>query len=341
MKKVAILNDTSNVPHHGCGIVSSCLSELLLNNNFEVIDINPCEKNWRLNKKFIKNLQMTDVVIVNGEGTLHHSQKIAMELIKIGKYVKSMSRIPVVLINATIQDNNNSFYDYLKYFDMIFVREYMSHIDLMEHGIISKVTPDLSFYSVFSRNSYEYRKGVGVTDSVFLDLSEKMYKLSQVNNYYFLPILTVPRFNFDNIFMMAKSVKYYASRLVNLVINKSNFLADYKNTRSLFYEDSYEKYINKISSLSFILIGRYHSLCFAIKTLTPFVVVKSNSFKIEGILNDIGIGARMVENINEANIEKYGEFSIDELEKIKLYIDQAPKKIERMFRDISKLVDNG
>ena len=86
MKKVAILNDTSNVPHHGCGIVSSCLSELLLNNNFEVIDINPCEKNWRLNKKFIKNLQMTDVVIVNGEGTLHHSQKIAMELIKIGKY---------------------------------------------------------------------------------------------------------------------------------------------------------------------------------------------------------------------------------------------------------------
>ena len=69
--------------------------------------------------------------------------------------------------------------------------------------------------------------------------------------------------------------------------------------------------------------------------------MKSNSFKIEGILNDIGIGARMVENINEANIEKYGEFSIDELEKIKLYIDQAPKKIERMFRDISKLVDNG
>ncbi len=42
-----------------------------------------------------------DIVIVNGEGTLHHSQKKVLDLAKAAKYASVGLNIPVVLINST------------------------------------------------------------------------------------------------------------------------------------------------------------------------------------------------------------------------------------------------
>ena len=340
MKKAILLNDTSGVPHHGCRIVSRCINNLLLRNNIKVIDTNPCERNWVHNKRLLKNIQIADIIIVNGEGTFHHSQTIAMELITIAKYVKKTLSIPVVLINATIQDNDSKFYEYLKYFDLIFVRESLSSADLLKHGIKCKVVPDLSFYKKFYIDARKKKIGIGITDSVFLPLSEKMCNLSKSNDYYFLPILSSPNFSFSSMKQLTITTVFYAKKLYKYVLIKFSHSLEYKDARVFYYYNNYNDYVNRISDLSLIIVGRYHSLCFALKTLTPFIAIKSNSFKIEGMLEDIGIGNKCIQPLDNSrkNIEKNIFFSDEETKRIKLYTYQATNKIEIMFKEISSFI---
>ena len=147
--RIVILNDTSYESHHGCEMVIKSIKELVLKNGMEVIDTNPVGVDWQENQSLIDNISKCDLVLVNGEGTLHHAQPIARELIPIAKYVKENINIPVVLINSTYQDNGNEMAEYMKYFDLVYVRETPSKEDLEKYGLQSKVVPDMSFYVKF------------------------------------------------------------------------------------------------------------------------------------------------------------------------------------------------
>ena len=56
------------------------------------------------------------------------------------------------------------------------------------------------------------------------------------------------------------------------------------------------------------------------------------------MLDDIGIGSnRIVDNI-DSDFASYYKFEKYELEMIAKYLDEAPKKIEKMFQDIASIV---
>ena len=86
--KAVILNDTSFDFHHGCSKVMENIVTLLNNRGIHVIGTNPVGVDWQINSSFLNNLAVADIVIVNGEGTIHHSQSRAKELVKISKYAK-------------------------------------------------------------------------------------------------------------------------------------------------------------------------------------------------------------------------------------------------------------
>ncbi len=336
-KKAVILNDTSSARHHGCKIVMKNISQLLLKNEIRIININPYYINWEKNAGFIESMLNSDIVIVNGEGTLHHSQPEAKSLVRVAKYVKENLNIPVVLINSTIQDNDGQFYNDLKYFNLIYTRESLSRGELLKYNISSTVVPDLSFYTKHDFFEKTDNHLIGVTDSVFWDLSQELYKLSENKNHLFLPIVTPPSFCLDDIESILPITKYYFIKVVASILIKFHYPLKYGHARILFYKKNYEKYINQISNLNFLVVGRYHSLCFALKTLTPFIAILSNSFKMEGVLSDIGIIERL-RSFDELSVEDYKPFSTDDSAKIASYINQAPKKIEDMFSDISELI---
>lgn len=318
MKKAVIVNDTSFEAHHGCELVVNNIRNLLLKNDIEVINTNPVWKNWEENNKFLKDLKNSDLVLVNGEGTIHHSQIRAKQLVKIAKYSKQLNK-KVVLINSTIQDNDNDIIENLKYFDLIFVRESLSKKELEKYGIKSEVVADMTFYNQFNK-SFK-RDKIGVTDSVFVDVTQKLFNLylSDIEKYEYLPILTYPKF--DNSFKdFLRKIKFYYFNQ-----NKRFFK---------FYTNNYDEYITKIAQKEFLITARYHSLCFAIKTKTPFVAIKSNSFKIEGLLQDLELNDKItdIENINIIR------FSKEEIKKMDNYIKNAKIKIENMFKQIKGLL---
>ncbi|MCE8026967.1 polysaccharide pyruvyl transferase family protein [Billgrantia aerodenitrificans] len=87
-----------------------------------------------------------DVLIVNGEGSMHHNKnnyrkkmEALREAVEKGKRAE--------LLNTVWQNNDNEYDDVLKKLDRIVVREVKSQEDLWSnHGVESEVLPDFSYF---------------------------------------------------------------------------------------------------------------------------------------------------------------------------------------------------
>ena len=107
--------------------------------------------------------------------------------------------------------------------------------------------------------------------------------------------------------------------------------------RMAYYIQSPYEYIKAINSIKLLVTGRFHSLCFAIKAQTPFLTFMLDSYKVEGLLNDIGLGNERIIEIDELDadrIARYDHFTGGELKKIRMYNDTASARIEAIFDKI-------
>ena len=98
-----------------------------------------------------------DALIVNGEGSMHHSRKNFRSKMKtLADALNSEKR--AYLVKSVWQENNSEYDDVLRNLSGIWVREVDSQRDLLErHGIASVVSIDLSFF-------YRERPWVGFTN---------------------------------------------------------------------------------------------------------------------------------------------------------------------------------
>jgi hypothetical protein len=338
-KKAVILNDTSYESHHGCEVVIDNIKLLLYKNNIKTVDTNPVGTDCLENSNFLKNMASSDLVIVNGEGTLHHNQPRAVELMNAVKYIRLNLNIPIVLINSTYQDNGVKTAKLMRYFDLIFVRESLSKNELNRHGIFSEVVPDMTFYDRYENiKKNSEREGIAITDSVYLDKSEALYNLALENKISYMPMLTHKKV-FGNLSGIENIARIFL-RVIRFFSWKCGYKYNHTIVRSFFYIKNHLNYIDKISNLKLIVVGRYHSLCFALKTFTPFEAIKSNSHKIEGLLIDIGINNEFqVKQIELISLNLNG-FNDKEILKISEYVNAAPLRIENMFLSIKKLLVN-
>lgn len=149
--KVTILNDTSG-KHFGCELVMQTYRDQLERVGIEIIKTIPVKT------KNIKVPKGTDLVIVNGEGSLHHGRH--RQLVTVA------NRHPAVLLNTVWQNNPN--YSALHKFKYISVRESFSFNSLPEGLSNVEVVPDVTFASQFLHTFQKPTptKEVGVTDNV-------------------------------------------------------------------------------------------------------------------------------------------------------------------------------
>lgn len=334
MPDVIILNDTSVENHHGCTLVMTNLYAILEKLNYSVSARSFVGDNWLENKKFCKNVNKADLVIVNGEGTIHHGKKPGLRLLKIAEFV-SDKNIPCFLINTTYQANPKSYKHYLSKYEIISVRESYSQKELGILGIESLLVPDLSFFT--SKESFELnRKYIGVTDSVYEDLSRELYLFANKNGFKYLPIIEKTLLDF---FRPIKTIRRVISRNDSLltILNKMNlyFLRRKCRTRSS------KEYIKSLQECKLVITGRFHTMCLCILTETPFIALKSNSHKMESLIIDVGIDQDRIktlselENFGENKFEQYSTFTKSEQVKIQRYLNYSKDKIEELFEKIN------
>jgi hypothetical protein len=251
------------------------------------------------------NITKSDLVIVNGEGSLHHDKPCIESIFSAAKYAIGQGK-RVFLINALWQDGGiEKHRSTLESLAGIYVRDTASQLELAADDIESHMVPDMTYYSG-SRSCYERRmaenRTIGITDSVSHATSALLYEYTKrYSNALFLPIIS--QINDTEI---GGSVKNFKRHFYPWLYQISGRRIDCRQYyKSLCYaSQNTDAYISRLKSCYLMVNGRYHSLCFCIQNEIPFVALASNSRKVEALLDDIGLNKKTY-MIDVSEVENY------------------------------------
>jgi hypothetical protein len=255
---------------------------------------------WR---QIFPNRPQFDIMIVNGEGTIHHSatRQRASLLASVGPLSKSIG-IPAFLINASLYEIDDRTAKHLHDFDGIWVRESQSAKHLKSHGIDSEVVPDLTLGRKYTIASTK-RKGIVGTDSVLKNISQVIETRCKGERWPLLPILH-----------------------------------RYKHIKN---DKRAAEYANRLSRHRLVVTGRFHVVALCIATHTPFVAVESNTPKISALLRDVFGDTRRIIDIPVVASFAHSDFDFwtqKEYTAIQSYLRYAERATARMTDEIRSVL---
>ena len=161
------------------------------------------------------------------------------------------------------------------------------------------------------------------------------------NNFKFLTIRRDLKLNSLNFFKIISFIKYNITKIFVFIFFKFKIKINYNYYVKLYFTHNLTDYLKHIEKSKLLICGRFHSMCFALQTLTPFYFIKSaaNTHKSEGLLKDIGLKNRII-HLKQLNNKSFIEFKKNEIKLIKKYTYNSNFKINKMFKEIHKLVDS-
>lgn len=261
-----ILNDTRNGNHLGCIIVMQQLAALCQQAGIQITGM------LRLGRRFeaqlAKALVGCDLVIINGEGTMHDDAVGAMALVRAGAQAAACG-VPVALINTVWQDNQQA-NQLLADCRWISARESLSQRAIAGAGFEADVVPDLTLTAdpglLFQGEAGP--GGVVVMDDVRLDLSLALAHYARARRLPFHPMGGRPTLR----------TRQGWAKLLQLG-HASGWAPQFHRGQAA-----------AIPLASVVVTGRFHGICLAILAGRPFVAFASNTHKIEGLLRDADLG---------------------------------------------------
>ncbi len=338
---VVVANDVGVAKHHGSKMVTARLVNELSSRGFAVVTI-PAGENWRDRVDFIHNAA---AVVVNGEGTLHHSAPAAQELVALAPYCQARS-LPVFLVNSIWQDNSSTMGRQAKSFTAVFVRESRSQHQLAEAGVTSEVVPDLVLGWPVADRGGATRKGVMVTDSVVLSDTRLLAKSAQATGAVFTtlePPLPKPLDYTDTPFIRLQADRpTTVSQLWRGVVKsayrfRGSLYAALRRRRGQQVEFSLDDFFAALTRSELLITGRFHAVCVAMVTETPFLAPASNSHKIEAMLDDAGLSHRVISSsvVKEAVLMP-PSWTDSEAQAVAGYVGRATRAQRDMFDTIAR-----
>ena len=193
----------------------------------------------------VDELEDCDALLMNGEGSMHHGKKGFMRKMKLIEKAQSLEK-KTFLINTVWMNNPAVYNPVLMNIDQIVCRDLFSCLDLKNnHGMDSRLSPDLSCLSMSSEERL-----------AFLDSLEKRNDQMIFTDFY------SPDFG--------GWVEYTACK--------------FKGFKTVdMSKVSWISLLSTIGRSRLVVTGRFHMVCACLLTKTPFVALKSNSHKIEGM----------------------------------------------------------
>ena len=125
---ILLLNDTSNY-HNGCSAV---------------VQTYRFDRSIKSNELLTKiNWSHYDTVILNGEGTMHHSKPTAMNFLRALQSAHAKG-CDIQIHNTVWQEMCHTYDDVLRKCSQITVREVLSKEEMLKHGVEATIKPDRS-----------------------------------------------------------------------------------------------------------------------------------------------------------------------------------------------------
>lgn len=331
--RVVILNDTDvNGYHFGCAKVMGTIRAQIAERDVSIAGTVKTSVNWR--DAHSDMVETADLLIINGEGTLHHGSKRGRWLLEAAATVKAKGG-KVALINALWQDNPTDWTDLVQNIDILSCRDSRSAHALTEATAREDIRfiGDLSMCSPVTPRA-DTRSGIIFGDSVHADITYQLATLSRdIPSAQIVPVTSSLKFISPHLKGMRRQ-----ARSAYAALKQRRYLARNPNAQFLPTKDDY---IQLVSHAELSVTGRFHAVCLAIATRTPFIAVDSNSWKIAALINDLGLSTTRRMDRNNLTVQAIGaddwSYSPEELANIDARLDMWQHAANTLFSDIVEL----
>ncbi|CUH66963.1 polysaccharide pyruvyl transferase CsaB [Thalassovita gelatinovora] len=329
MIKAVLMNDTATRYHHGCARVMRLLVAGLQRQGVEVIARSAARNDWDQDEAFLAALERADLIVINGEGTLHHGKPEGEKLLKVALH-PARGRRPIALINALYQDNPLDWARYLTEINLIAARDSDSARS-MQQATQNAVRwlPDLSL-SAPAEVAPLPRHGVIVGDSVRFEKRRVLARAAQrLAEARFIPTKTL-RGRIWTLPVIGPLARAGLYRLYNGVLPLRGPQFEMAPNEAAYLRD--------IAAAELHITGRFHAVCLSMLVETPFLALSSNASKIERLLRDAGMDASRI--VGEEALETPPSampYSDEELRLIRAFCAKAQNDADQLFKDIAAL----
>ncbi len=318
-----ILNDTSTRYHHGCTRVMRLLTQGLERHGLTVIGRSPARHDWARDPDFLARMRAAQVIVINGEGTLHHGRPAGAALLGVTDH-PARGTTPVALVNALWQDNPPDWNAALGRCALIAARDSASAEAMARaSGAPVRWLPDLSL-SAPADTAPRSRAGVIVGDSVKPGPRRVLGgAAARLPGALLLPTktLTAPIWRLAP--ARAALARAWFGRL---------------GLPPMQMPKDEAGYLDRIAGARLHITGRFHAVCLSMLVETPFLALSSNASKIERLLRDAGLGPdRLVAAEALARPPQTRDFDAAELAAIREFRNMAVTRAETLFSDIAAL----
>jgi polysaccharide pyruvyl transferase WcaK-like protein len=280
-----LVNDTRYDNHHGGLTVVRNLHAAMAARGWSCNGSLPVSATSSHLARVRRQLGDAHLVIVNGEGSLHHNRRNARRLLDICLQLQQSH--PVAIINALWQDNDAARWKpALKECTAVYARDRRSRKQLVDIGIEAGYAPDLTFYDC-PHVSPPVHDRYACTDSVIADWTD--FALAHCKG--------APDMDFVTLFTrrlaytrgtrdLSRRIKY---AIYPALSNRLRIRIPARYRALCHATDKTSELLTSIASARAICVARYHALCFALQQNRPFVAVPSNSHKSEALLEEVGL----------------------------------------------------
>ncbi|HWB46984.1 MAG TPA: polysaccharide pyruvyl transferase family protein [Hyphomicrobiaceae bacterium] len=330
VKKAILINTTFQIGHHGCTLVDRQLDRLANECGLHIIAKLPLDSDWSA-----LTPPQFDVVLVNGEGGLHHDSKAAKLIARVPQWAKAMKR-PAHLLNSVYEANSAAIAAGVAQYNSIFVRDEFSRQALAAQGISSSVVADLALTWEPPALGGAGREIV-VTDSTVRETNEALHALSRALHARFLPLMARPPRPTEPVHHPSRWRRYVGKRFAARFAPPGLWRDRWRGLIPEF--DDFVRYLTNHAGL--IVAGRFHAVCLALDLEIPFLAVSSNTRKVEGVLAAAGLQSRLVNNPAELSTVLLHKpvhakaFTGPEIEKIRAFRHQVMLNARHMLESIA------
>ncbi|MGY6412037.1 MAG: polysaccharide pyruvyl transferase family protein [Alkalilacustris sp.] len=329
--RVAVFNDTREAGHYGCEGVMQRLEAGLAARGLRPVFRWPSGQDWRAARHRLPRPGDIDLMVVNGEGSIHHSadRPRAMYLAALSELARSHYGVPCFLVNATLHCNEAEAYRLIAGFDAVFVRDTGSLGELRRHGIDGRVVPDLTVARARGEGGRHAgpRRGMGVTDSVLPYGAARLRQLARANAGEFVPMV-VPAWP------SLRGARHPIPYLRRLKARMALHPAVRRRPADL------AAFLRWLEAKEVVVTGRFHTVTLCLRTGTPFVAVDSNTPKIRWLVQDVfGDSARVVADVEDLDaglVRACAAYSPAETRRLDAFRRSAEARIEAMFDGIAE-----
>lgn len=332
---VVVLGDTRDLHHHGCEAVMAELISGLSSVGLHRLNVLP-GLNWRRNNDACLS---ADLVVINGEGSLHHSRPVIADILDLAEKRRALGR-PTALVNTSWFHNTPAHTSRLAAFNIVSARDKLSASEIIAHGPEPRFVPDLAIVHALNQRATasEIRRGPAmVSDSTLPSMTRQLRRLARVRHWDYLPVLARPLTPRPG----AKSLKIHRRcQIAEKLGPLAQWLLSPRYHAHMIGLPETQDYLTRLAACEGVVTGRFHTVCFAIGLQTPFVAVSSNTPKIESLINDVGLDSslRMVTPESLTKLTQIPPYSPAEQHALTSFATHTLNSSGKLFTDLARLV---